>query len=483
MSVLPRHVLVIDDSPLVQQLVREQLELAGFTVDSALDGDVGVERALASRLDAIVCDLSMPRRSGLETIRELKEVVPEVPIVVLTEQNEAQPAVAAMQLGAAAWVRKGDDLLGPLQEAVEKSRTETARRQRDKQIEQASSDTLDHLLDHLPDPMLVHREGVVLKVNPPLLKTFALPDAGRLLGRSLFELTTPEQAELLRTAIRDGLSGQPTPPLMIHARRFDGTLLELEVSTLPIRYHGQPASLTTLKDLTDRLRTEAKLVMTDRLISMGVLAASVAHEINNPLAYMFTNHEQLSAELGDSASPVVKEMLDDLVEGLQRIRTIVADLKGMSRDSETQGPVDLKREIEGAVRMAAPSLRTQAKLSAELQAVAPLVGQGQRLAQVFLNLFLNAAQAIGDRPGGGQVKVTLRDEGSVAVAEVSDDGPGMTAEVLARLFQPFFTTKPTGVGTGLGLHISKSIVEAHGGSISVQSAVGVGTTFIVRLPR
>jgi len=165
------------------------------------------------------------------------------------------------------------------------------------------------------------------------------------------------------------------------------------------------------------------------------------------------------------------------------VKRIVRDLKGMSRDDDKQGPVDLARVLESAGRMAAATIRPRAHFAQELPAEMMISGNEGRLCQVFLNLLVNAAQAI---PEGGaghhQVRLSARVEATRVVVAVSDTGSGMPSEVKARLFQPFFTTKPRGVGTGLGLSICHGIVTAHGGSITVESEVGKGTTFRVELP-
>ncbi len=477
------RVLVIDDSSLVQKIVREQLEDAGFDVDGALDGVMGLERAEAVAHDVIVCDLDMPRMGGLEAIRRLKERLPSVPIIVLTDVDSAGSAVEALRLGAAAWVRKGDDLLKALKGVLEQARADEAQRRDEALRREVVSSTLHYLFDASSEPMLVHREGVVLHVNRAFVTCFHLTGESDLVGQSLLALAPPGNRRDLDGSIGVATTGQTTPPVRMSVPLADGTSIDIEAVTLPIVFHGDRASLVIIRDLTELNRQDAKRAMTDRMTSIGIIAAGAAHEINNPLTFMLAHHRYLTEELGRlGVSEEIREALQDLGLGLQRVSSIAADLKGMSREPEPGTRVDVRRELELAMRMAAPSVKVSATVVAELADVPPIGGDGHRLTQVFLNLLINAAQAMPRGRKGNEVRVRLHSTPEAICIEVSDNGCGMPPEVLKRLFQPFFTTKPAGVGTGLGLHISKQIVEAHGGSLSVESVVDAGTKFEIVLP-
>jgi signal transduction histidine kinase len=217
----------------------------------------------------------------------------------------------------------------------------------------------------------------------------------------------------------------------------------------------------------------------------------VAHEINNPLAYVSSNlasvTEQLKRVASGKVDPVeiqdALEAAQESQQGLERVKQIVRDLKGISRDDEKKDAVQLDKVLESASRMASATLRPRAKFVSNIDAAATLLGNEGRLCQVFLNLLVNAAQAIPeDGAAKNEVRLTAKLEDGRAVVEVSDTGCGMSPEVKARLFEPFFTTKPRGIGTGLGLSICQGIVAAHGGVMSVESAVGTGSTFRVELP-
>jgi signal transduction histidine kinase len=244
--------------------------------------------------------------------------------------------------------------------------------------------------------------------------------------------------------------------------------------------------------LARRRESEHRRVQMDRLATMGTLAAGVAHEINNPLAYVTSNlafirralEQAPTAPLDADDRADALQALRETEQGIERISQIVRDIKSLSRRDEQKIPVNLREVLESAARMAAPAIRKHARLEVQIHELPVVLGDAGRLSQVIINLLVNAAQAIQEgSPSENEVRLVARkDEHNGALIEIHDTGSGMTAEVKARLFEPFFTTKPAGVGTGLGLSISHSIVTAQGGSMTVESEPGSGSVFRVRLP-
>ena len=241
----------------------------------------------------------------------------------------------------------------------------------------------------------------------------------------------------------------------------------------------------------ERRRMQQQLLLADRLSSIGMLAAGVAHEINNPLAYVLGNlefalHRLASGRPLESAeSTEVQQALEQAREGSERIGRITRDLKTFCGNSgeAARGPVNVRRVMESSISIAWNQIRHRARLTRRFERVPVVHGDENRLGQVFLNLLVNAAQALPDEHmEQNEVIVTIRAENGQVLIEIEDTGKGMSPEELSRAFEPFYSTKPRGVGSGIGLSICRSIVTDMAGEISCESRRGVGTKFLVQLP-
>jgi PAS domain S-box-containing protein len=316
----------------------------------------------------------------------------------------------------------------------------------------------------------------------PLVVGDAAPD-GFPLPPALQELGVRSLA-----AVPVGSADAPLGVLVVHRRAprpFSGD----DVQALEATAHVLAIALGRGRALEAARSAHEQLARAERLAVIGALAAGVAHELANPLAFILGSlgfaTERLRAPGRDADVQEVLRALDDASEGAERMRAIVRDLRTVgSADTATPEPVEVRRVAEYVTRLARSEVRRRARLTWDLGDAPPVRGSEGRLGQVLLNLVVNAAQAIPEgAPAEHEIRVSARREGDGKVAlAVADTGVGIPAEIRERIFDPFFTTKPAGVGTGLGLWICHKIVTEMGGSISVESGAGRGTTFRMVLP-
>ena len=251
-----------------------------------------------------------------------------------------------------------------------------------------------------------------------------------------------------------------------------------------------------------------RLMQSEKLASLGEMAAGVAHEINNPVGYVSSNlttlqkyltvyEEVLDAPVTDEAAMAalkkkvnfayirsdVRNLVNETQEGVERVKTIIKDLKDYARTNTSSNfiPSDIHVGLKSTLNIANNQIKNRAQIKLELGDLPLVACASSQINQVLLNLLVNAAQAI---PDGQEGLITVRtfSDGTFANIEVEDNGQGMSEEVLHKVFDPFFTTKDPGKGTGLGLSVSQKIIQDHKGSLTVTSAVGVGSTFKIKLP-
>ena len=272
-------------------------------------------------------------------------------------------------------------------------------------------------------------------------------------------------------------------------RRKDGSVLELEVHGVSMQYQGRQHVLTIARDITEKKRAEEELTrqrerlhQREKLIALGSLLAGVAHELNNPLSVVVARAVLLE-ERGDASTQVAATKIRTAAERCARIvRTFLA----MARQQQpARGPVAINEVVSAALDITGYAIRTSSiEVELDLESDIPMIhADADQLHQVFLNLIINAQQALQDHAVPRRIRITSRYDtlSEVLRVTVADNGPGIPAELRARIFEPYFTTKPTGMGLGVGLAVSLGIVEAHGGTLVVDDQ-RQGAAFVVSLP-
>jgi PAS domain S-box-containing protein len=312
-----------------------------------------------------------------------------------------------------------------------------------------------------------------------------------IVGAHWLSLALPDLRQRMKQAFDRAIATGDSTSFDSHGPGTDEKVSYYSRRFSPVRRDGEVVGVVIVtRDITEQKNAEAQLMASDRMASVGCLAAGVAHEINNPLASVVANIELALQQLkllgrSNPAAREIEEELRDARGAAERMRLIVRDLKIFSRAEEDKcEPLDLEKVIESTLRMACNEIRHRARLVKEYGGVPLVHANESRLGQVFLNLLVNAAQAIPEGKAQDntiRISTSLESDGRVLV-RVSDTGPGIPADVGKRLFTPFFTTKPVGAGTGLGLSICQRIVTSLGGEISFVTEVGKGTEFRVALP-
>jgi len=337
------------------------------------------------------------------------------------------------------------------------------------------------LADASFEAVFVHDHGVVLFGNAAAFSMFGVED---IAGRSIFDFISPESADVVRV-MSESNNERPYEAM---ARRADGTTFAVEARGRQVQFQGRSVRIVIARDLSERKKLTAMLAAQDRLVTMGRLAAGVAHEVNNPLTFAMLNLEGVARALGEAwppegERPRLLDMLGKVRTGLERVSRVVQDMRAFSRmEPHRPAPIELRRVIDYAASVAGPEVHPRATLSTDVASNLWVLGDEARLGQVFVNLLLNAAHAIEEgRPASNRVEVRARGDGGFVEVEVSDTGSGVPEPVRAHLFEPFRTTKPPGLGVGLGLSICHAIVTSLGGTIAVDPPASSGTTFRVRL--
>jgi PAS domain S-box-containing protein len=394
-------------------------------------------------------------------------------------------------------LRDGGELLGYVGAVADVTREREARFA----IDRAQLD-LRRVIESSREGIAVVRDGRWAFVNRAMCEALGHARAEDLVGRDSGDIVHPDDLSRARALTAELESAATdTNVYELRYRRANGEYALMDVRRAALtEFEGEPAVLITARDITERKRLQAQLLMTERLLSVGTLAAGVAHEINNPLAAALGNLQWVASRLAkwsqatteNGAASVSQGELEqlrkpilDAHEAAERVRAIVHDLKLFSRaEEDLDGPAALTPILDSAARMAWHEVRPRARFVREYSDLPAVHGSAARLGQVFLNLIINAAQSIPEgTPDDHVIALTARSCTNDVVVEVRDTGCGIAPHVIGRIFDPFFTTKPPGVGTGLGLAICHRIVTSLRGHIDVESRPGQGTTFRVTLLR
>jgi two-component system NtrC family sensor kinase len=534
-------VLLVDDNEGSRYAKSRTLRHAGFMVLEAASGEEALRLVAMEEPDLVLLDVRLPDLNGYEVCRRIKHDPNTASIMVVQMSAsfvEGRDRVRGLEAGADAYLtepvqpeefiatvnamlrlrqaeqelRQTRDALetrvqertAELERAIRVLRREITRRKQSEKALLASQQFLQSTLDALSSHIVILDEaGTVLDMNASWQSFAAVSDSALLSrGRGMdfgvfFTTMTSNDAASAQTVItgvrevvrrqRDTFFGEYARAVnteqqwfFVRVTRFDGAEGGRIVVVLE--------NITEIKRAEETLRRQQEtLYQSEKLAAMGALLASVAHELNNPLAVMQMQLDLLGEEAQDSA---LQERVTEVREATERCIRIVQSFLTLARRTTPQRTsVQLNTVVEAALQLLSHALHLDnVVVHQHLAADLPLIGaDAAQLQQVVMNLLLNAQQAFHDSPDTSrprQIALTTRFDMAQkrVILEVADTGPGIPQQLQGRIFEPFFTTKPVGIGTGLGLSVCRGIIEGHGGTISAVSQPGHGAVFHIELP-
>ncbi len=530
-SAKPIHILIMEDDAGQARLAQRTLQRAGYAVEVAGDGDTGLALQATGVYDVLMVDHQMPGKGGLEVLRTLALRGALPPTIMVTGHGDEAVAVEAMKLGAGDYVVKDVDgryltLLPTVvarvlhqqrlleekrqaEEALQQTLAELETRvwERTAALQQANAHLHAEIAERLRAEaalaQLNRRHKLILDsagegiygIDLEGRTTFVNPAAARLLGWEVEELIGQPLQDIVCHTMRDGTPcSHDACPILASCRddvvrhvpedvfwRKDGTSFLVEYVSTPMREHDAlTGAVVIFKDITERKRLEREMQSADRMALVGQLASGLAHEIGTPLNIIAGNAELLGMELRERDLGTAE--VDAIIQHADRITGLIQQLLTFARAKEqSMATLAVQEPLANALSLLETRFKHQGitamlDLSSELPRIR---GRAEQLEQVFLNVLVNAWHAM---PDGGTLTIAASVTTDQTVRlRFGDTGIGMSAEVLARAFEPFYSTKGER-GTGLGLAICKQIIDSHQGTMSVESMPGRGTTVIVEFP-
>jgi PAS domain S-box-containing protein len=506
------NVVLIDDEEDIREVMSLALADAGYDVRAAPDGESGIGMCLEAPPQIVITDIRMPGMNGLQVLERLKQQFPDIEVIVATAFGEMELAIRALQLDASDFITKpiaSENLLLALHRA--KERYTSRRRLKDYTLllEKEKAETSQQLLKTIAfqrnliessmDGILgVDERQVVAIYNRGMEQLLGFSRDQVLHRMSLPQFFRPEEAERFQSELRgEGFGGKNKLFLFETLLKTEsGREIPVQASAAVLMDDGRENGLVgffrdlrEIRRLERELADQARILHQDKMMSLGRLAASVVHEINNPLSGIL-NYVRLMSRLlqdgvfSDERRGKFKRYLSIAETETSRCSQIVSNLLSFSRRSPAVfAPVDVAEILRRSILLSQHKLElSRIRLEPRIPSGLPAVeGDFNQLQQCVINLIFNAIDAM---PQGGTLPLEARagDPAPTVSILVQDTGPGIPAEHLPSIFEPFFTTKSEGHGLGLGLSTVYGIVERHHGTVEARNREGGGALFVITLP-
>jgi two-component system, NtrC family, sensor kinase len=505
------RILIIDDEPDIREIVGLSLSDAGYVIETAIDGVDGIERCREFDPHIVLTDIRMPRMDGIQVLSHLKKHHPHIEVIVATAFAEMGLAIQSLQLDASDFITKPIDhgaLIVALMRAKERVISRKKLQDYTRFLEEGWTETTQELratytyqqklIESSMDGILgCDAQERIITFNRCLERMLGYTPAEVRQQMTLGQLFESHQLTRIRQTLTAEELGGPNQLALIETRMRakNGSLIPIQLSATMLMEQGRPEGLVCfirdlrqIRRLEQQMSDQARILHQDKMMSLGRLAASVAHEINNPLSGVL-NYVRLmlritSGGTGKDQQEKFQRYLNTIEKEVDRCARIVSSLLTFARTSPAIfGPVNIAELLERSIvlsrhRLELSNITLTTDITPDLP---PVKGDANQLQQCLINLVFNAIDAM---PEGGKLELRAARENSGRIVRLSvqDSGSGIAEEHRPHIFEPFFTTKQEGKGTGLGLSTSYGIIERHRGTIEVQSTPGQGATFTIRLP-
>ncbi|BBO82908.1 hypothetical protein DSCO28_34740 [Desulfosarcina ovata subsp. sediminis] len=563
------RIMIVEDDPVSLALLKKALGKSDPNVITARNGAEAWERFSSEQPRIVISDWMLPNMSGIELCRKIRagQTKGYTYVIIMTARDRKEDVLAAFDSGADDYVAKPFDI-----------REMNARINTGKRIIQLedthqalqrkliiSRTKIRTVFDALPEEIIsVDRQLKLDSINKAALKIMQ-GSYSEIIGQSCCQIIEDAESDFyantLKQVVKEGFETRGTRTLLDRYKDGGGQEMIKERTIIPVTRdddvvqtitivsrdvtdaHRRSEEIRTLnqklkkisselikkngaleKTLNNLERTQAQMVQSEKMASIGQLAAGVAHEINNPTGFVSSNlkslgdyqadmnqlieiYQSLKTELkalpaGSLPATVtdlmtkveateqeidiefiqedVNELIDDCREGTERIKKIVEDLKHFAHPGEDKmTETDINKGLESTLNVVYNEIKYKATVVKEFSDIPVVYGFPQQLNQVFMNIMVNAAQAI---EKSGEITIRTGLVNDMVEVRISDTGCGISEAHLPKIFDPFFTTKDVGKGTGLGMNIAYNIIKKHNGDIRVESSKGKGTTFVIQLP-